>query len=43
VLYGLIDELTLGCTDATCGADRTQTVAKASCAALLSSAAVSMH
>jgi hypothetical protein len=43
VLYDLIDELTLGCDDLTCDAQRTRTVAKAACAALLSSAAVSMH
>ena len=39
----LIDELTAGCTPATCGADRTQTVVKASCSALLSSAPVTIH
>ncbi len=43
ILDGLIDELILGCDAATCGADRTRTVGKAVCSALLSSAAVSMH
>jgi hypothetical protein len=43
VLDGLISELIVGCDPASCGGERTQTVAKASCAALLSSAAVSMH
>jgi len=43
LLDGLIGDLITGCDAASCGADRTKTVAKAACAALLSSAAVSMH
>ncbi len=42
-LDGLIDELTQGCDAATCNAQRTRTVAKAVCAAVLSSAAVTIH
>lgn len=43
VLDGLIDELTAGCDATTCGPDRTRAVVKASCAAVLSSAAISVH
>ncbi len=39
----MIDELIAGCSPATCGADRTQTVVKAACSAVLSSAVVSIH
>jgi hypothetical protein len=43
LLDSLVDDLTAGCTAATCGGARTRTVVKAACAALLSSAAVSVH
>jgi hypothetical protein len=43
VLDGLITDLTAACATTPCGADRTQTVAKAVCSALLGSAAVSIH
>ncbi len=43
VLNEMLDALTLGCTDATCPAERTATVVKAACAAVLGSAAVSIH
>ena len=43
VLDGLIDDLTLVCSSTPCGADRTRTIVKASCAAVLGSAAVSVH
>jgi hypothetical protein len=43
ILDGLIDDLTAGCTPATCDAERTRTVVKAMCAATLASAAASIH
>jgi hypothetical protein len=43
VLDGLIDDLTAGCTPATCDAERTRTVVKSLCAAALASAAASIH
>jgi hypothetical protein len=43
VLHGLLDELTLGCDVQSCGADRTRTVVKSACAAVLASSAVSVH
>ena len=39
----MFDALTVGCNAATCPAERTDTVAKAACAAVLGSAAVSIH
>jgi hypothetical protein len=39
----LIDELTVACNVSSCGADRTQTVVKALCASVLSSAGVLVH
>jgi hypothetical protein len=42
-LDALIDELTLGCDAVTCGGERTRTVVKALCAAVLSSAGVLVH
>ncbi|MGH0033526.1 MAG: LamG-like jellyroll fold domain-containing protein [Myxococcota bacterium] len=43
VLRTLIADLTAGCDAATCPAERTRTVVKAACAAVLSSAAVALH
>jgi hypothetical protein len=43
VLHGLLDDLTLGCDAQSCGADRTRTVVKSACAAVLASSAVSVH
>jgi hypothetical protein len=43
ILDGLIDDLLAGCDVASCGSEYTETVVKASCAAVLSSAAVSVH
>ncbi len=43
ILDPLIDDLMLGCTPATCDAERTRTVGKAACAAVLSSAAATVH
>ena len=43
ILDGLIDDLTAGCTVATCDAERTRTVVKSLCAATLASAAASIH
>jgi hypothetical protein len=43
VLDPLIDDLTAGCTAATCDAQRTATVVKSLCAATLASAAASIH
>jgi hypothetical protein len=43
LLDALIDDLTLVCATSTCDAERTRTIVKASCAAVLSSAAVSVH
>jgi hypothetical protein len=43
ILDGLMDDLTTGCTPATCDAERTRTVVKAMCAATLASAAASIH
>ena len=43
VLDGLMDDLTAGCTPATCDAERTRTVVKSMCAAALASAAASIH
>ncbi len=43
ILDGLIDDLTAGCTALTCDAERTRTVVKAMCSAMLSSAAASVH
>lgn len=42
-LNEMLDALTAGCTNATCPAERTDTVAKAACAAVLGSGAVSIH
>jgi hypothetical protein len=43
ILNGLIDDLTAGCTAATCDAERTRTVVKSLCSAALASAATSVH
>jgi hypothetical protein len=43
VLRTLIGDLTAGCDAVTCPAERTRTVVKAACAAVLSSAAVAVH
>ncbi len=43
VLDQLITDLTMGCTPATCDADRTRRVAKATCAAVLASGATTIH
>ena len=43
VLNMLFDDLTAGCTPATCDASRTQTVVKAACSSVLGSAAVTIH
>ena len=43
VLNALFDDLTAGCTPATCDAERTRTVVKGVCAAVLGSAAVQIH
>jgi hypothetical protein len=43
VLDGLITDLTATCATTPCGVDRTRTVAKAVCSALLGSAGVSIH
>ena len=43
VLNMLIDDLTAGCSAATCDANRTQTVVKAACSSVLGSAAVTIH
>jgi hypothetical protein len=43
VLSTLFDELTAGCTDATCPAERTRNIVKGACAAVLGSGAVSIH
>jgi hypothetical protein len=43
VLRALIGDLTVGCDAASCPAERTRTVVKAACAAVLSSAAVAIH
>lgn len=43
ILDTLIDDLTAGCTSATCPASRTETVVKSVCAAVLGSAAVAIH
>jgi hypothetical protein len=43
VLDALFDELTAGCTPATCGADRTRSIVKGACAAVLGSAGASIH
>jgi hypothetical protein len=43
VINQLIDDLTAVCAQQACDAERTQTVVKAACAAVLSSAAVSVH
>jgi hypothetical protein len=43
VLNQLFDELTAGCTDATCPAERTRNIVKGACAAVLGSAAVTIH
>ncbi len=43
ILDDLIDELTAGCTPATCDAERTRSIVKSSCAAVLGSTAVSVH
>jgi hypothetical protein len=43
VLNDLITQLTAGCTAATCDAVRTRNVVKGVCAAVLSSAAVTVH
>ncbi len=42
-LDALIDELTVGCDAVSCDAERTRTVVKAVCAAVLSSAGVTVH
>jgi hypothetical protein len=39
----LFDDLTAGCDAATCGPERTRTIVKAACAAVLSSAGVHVH
>ncbi len=43
ILDALVDQLLVECATEACGADKTRTVAKATCAAVLSNAAVSMH
>jgi len=43
ILDELFDELTLGCDPATCDAERTRTIVKAACSAVLSSGAVTVH
>ncbi len=43
VLNMLIDDLTAGCSAATCPANRTQTVVKAACSSVLGSAVVTIH
>ena len=43
ILDSLMDDLTTGCTPATCDAERTRTVVKSMCAAALASAAASIH
>ena len=43
VLRTLIDDLTTGCDAASCPAERTRTVVKSACAAVLSSAAIAVH
>ena len=43
ILHDLFDDLTAGCTPATCGAERTRSVVKSACAALMGSTAVSVH
>jgi hypothetical protein len=43
ILDGLVDDLTLGCDAASCDAERTRTVVKATCSATLASSAVSIH
>jgi hypothetical protein len=43
VLDALFDELTAGCTPATCGPDRTRSIVKGACAAVLGSAGASIH
>jgi hypothetical protein len=43
VLDTLMDNLTTGCTPATCDAERTRTIVKSMCAATLASAAASIH
>lgn len=43
VLEGLFDDLTAGCTPTTCGADRTRSIVKGACAAVLGSAGASIH
>jgi len=43
LLDTMIDDLTAGCTAASCPATRTRTVVKAACAAVLGSAAVHVH
>lgn len=43
VLDGLVDELLGACAVTSCDAERTETIVKATCAALASSAAVALH
>jgi Concanavalin A-like lectin/glucanases superfamily len=43
ILDGLVNDLLATCTTTACGPDRTRTVVKGACAAVLSSAAVSIH
>jgi hypothetical protein len=43
VLNGLIDDLTQVCATSVCGAERTRTIVKAACSAVLSSAALTVH
>jgi hypothetical protein len=43
VLDGLVDDLLQGCDPTSCAAEHTRTVTKAACAAVLASAAVSIH
>lgn len=43
ILDALILDLSAGCDAATCPASRTRTVVKGACAAVLSSAGVSVH
>ena len=43
VLETLLDELTMGCTPVTCDGDRTRRIVKATCAAVLGSAATTIH
>ena len=43
VLDGLISELTAACATQTCDAARTRNIVKGLCAAVLSSAAVTVH